>query len=160
MIERLLNSSLWQSASQIGVTMARGFEWDTRPIIETAWKQNKEICVPKCNPQKREMTFYHLQNFDQLEVVYYHLLEPNPEQTVLANKEDIDLLIVPGIVFDKYGYRIGFGGGYYDRFLAEFTGKTASLVSTKQLVERLPAEAFDVPVQQLVNENSIMTCGG
>lgn len=151
--EHLLKSSLWQSASQIGVTVAQGFEWDTEPIIKAAWQQNKRVCVPKCNPEKKEMIFYHLQHFDQLESVYFNLREPDPVRTVQADKKQIDLLIVPGIVFDRRGYRIGFGGGYYDRFLTDFAGETASLASVKQIVSRVPADAFDIPVKHLITEN-------
>lgn len=149
---QLINSSIWDCADTIGITMAQGFEWDTRKIIEIAWSQNKTICVPKCSPKDKRLTFYQLDSYDQLEVVYYNLLEPKSEVSVEVEKIAINLLIVPGIVFDKEGYRIGFGGGYYDRFLSDFPNETISLSSTIQLVDHIPSESFDIPVHHLITD--------
>lgn len=157
---QLLESTLWKKATTIGITMAQKFEWDTKPIIEAAWRQNKTIAVPKCIPETRRLDFYTLTDFAQLETVYYDLLEPIPEQTIKIDKQEIDLLIVPGIVFDQRGYRIGFGGGYYDRFLTDFTGETASLVHTRQLMDRVPSESFDIPVKTLITDHGLKEIGG
>src|SRR5699024_2258906 len=102
-----MNSTLWKQAETIGITMAQEFEWSTKPIIKEAWNNGKTICVPKCNPQNKQLTFYQLQDFNQLEIVYYNLLEPKPEETEEIVKSNIDLLVVPGIVFDKRGFQIG-----------------------------------------------------
>jgi 5-formyltetrahydrofolate cyclo-ligase len=150
LIHQLVQSELWQQANTIGVTMSQGFEWDTKEIIEQAWKQNKIVCVPKCEPQQKKLTFYQLDTYDQLETVYYNLLEPIPVREKQMDKRTIDLLIVPGILFDRMGYRIGFGGGYYDRFLVDFPNKTVSLLSTIQLVDKVPSDSFDIPVQHLI----------
>ncbi len=158
--KRLLESALWENAETIGITMAQGFEWDTKPIIEAAWDQKKNVAVPKCIPEQRKLVFYKLTDFSQLEVVYYQLLEPNPEETMKIDKQKIDLLIVPGIAYDKKGYRIGFGGGYYDRFLADFSGETVSLVHTMQLTDYLPSEAFDIPVRNLMTEHGPVVMKG
>lgn len=153
---QLINSDLWKHAKIIGITMAQGFEWDTKAIIDAAWKQGKIVCIPKCYPKEKELVFYQFESYDELEVVYYHLLEPKPEAPKEINKARIDLLIVPGIVFDVLGYRIGFGGGYYDRFLMDYPNKTISLVSTIQIVDHIPAESFDIPVQYLITEEKII----
>ncbi|MBM7597960.1 5-formyltetrahydrofolate cyclo-ligase [Virgibacillus halotolerans] len=150
LINQLVSSTLWQQANTIGVTMSQGFEWDTKAIIERAWEQDKTVCVPKCEPQQKKLTFYQLDTYDQLEVVYYKLLEPKPDPKKQMDKKAIDLLIVPGILFDQQGYRIGFGGGYYDRFLIDFPNQTVSLVSAIQLVDKVPSESFDIPVQHLI----------
>lgn len=155
LMEHLLESELWKQAAMIGITMAQAFEWNTKPIIEAAWDQGKKVCIPKCNPQEKKLTFYQLQNYDQLEVVYYNLLEPKPSETEKTEKMKIDLLIVPGIVFDKQGFRIGFGGGYYDRFLTDFANETVSLASTMQLVDHVPSESFDIPVKHIITENGM-----
>lgn len=149
---QLINSNMWKHVKMIGITISQGFEWDTRRIIETAWRQNKTVCVPKCDPKDKKLTFYQLDSYDQLEVVYYNLLEPKPEITKKVEKASIDLLIVPGILFDKEGYRIGFGGGYYDRFLSDFPNVTASLSSAIQIVDYIPAEPFDIPVHHLITD--------
>lgn len=152
LMNQLINSNLWKQAKVIGITMAQGFEWDTKGIIEAAWEQNKLVCIPKCYPKEKKLVFYQIESFEQLEIVYYRLLEPKPKETKEIKKSSIELLIVPGIVFDEQGYRIGFGGGYYDRFLTDFPNRTASLVSTLQLIDNIPAESFDIPVQHLITE--------
>ncbi len=154
--EQLLNSSIWSEAHTIGVTVSQGFEWDTRKIIEAGWKQGKTIAVPKCIPSEKSMIFYKLDHYDQLEKVYYGLLEPKPEETVEVAKTQLDLLIVPGVLYDRKGYRIGFGGGYYDRYLADFSNKTVSLVFTQQLRESLPTDSYDMPVQHIITENGLI----
>ncbi len=148
----LLSSSLWKDARTIGVTVSQGFEWNTGPIIESGWKQGKTMCVPKCIPEERKLVFYKLDNFRQLEKSFYNLLEPKAEETAKVEKPQIDLLIVPGLVFDKNGYRIGFGGGYYDRFLMDFPNKTVSLAHSSQIKGDLPIDSYDIPVQHLITE--------
>lgn len=151
-LQNLLSSSLWKDARTIGVTVSQGFEWNTGPIIESGWEQGKTICVPKCMPKEKKLVFYELGDFDQLEKSYYNLLEPKTDKTTRVEKPQIDLLIVPGLVFDKNGYRIGFGGGYYDRFLADFPNKTVSLAHSGQIREGLPIDSYDIPVQHLITE--------
>lgn len=147
---KLWNSELWEQAKIIGITIAQGYEWDTASIIYKAWEQGKQVVVPKCYPNNKEMIFYYLRSYNQLEKVYYQLLEPNPDQTSPIERNDIDLLIVPGLVFDHEHYRIGHGGGYYDRFLENYSGTTLSLVWTEQLVETIPVQSFDIAIDHLL----------
>lgn len=154
--DKLLNNLLaydgWKQARSIGVTVSNGFEWSTRPIIETAWKEHKVVYVPKCLPKMRKMDFYQIHTYDQLEIVYYNLLEPKPDACKKVDKQNIDLLIVPGLLFDQQGYRVGFGGGYYDRYLADFPNHTVSLASANQVVRNVPAESFDIPVDTIITD--------
>ena len=93
-------------------------EIPTFHIIEQAWHEGKEVAVPKCNPENKAMEFKKITSFEQLESVYSGLLEPVAETVKVRDQHDLDLLIVPGLAFTKDGYRLGFGGGYYDRFLS------------------------------------------
>ena len=154
--DRLISSNLWRNAKTIGITIANGFEWDTAEIIKIAWKQGKRVCAPKCLPKYKEMHFYQIESFEQLEVVYYNLLEPKPTETIKIDKDMIDLLIVPGVVFNNEGYRIGFGGGYYDRFLPDFKNETVSILHSKQLVKDLPIEKHDIAVKHLLTEEGFI----
>lgn len=153
--EQLIGSPLWNRANMIGITISQSLEWNTKIIIKTAWEQGKVICVPKTNPLNYKLVFYVINSFEDVENAYYGLLEPIIDQTIPVKKEEIDLMIVPGVVFDSFGFRIGFGGGYYDRFLTDFRNETCSLVSIQQLVEKLPNESHDVPVNYLVTEKGI-----
>ena len=156
LVENLTTSEIWKNANTIGVTVSGGLEWDTTPIIEQGWREGKIIAVPKCIPETRGLDFYRLEAFQQLDESYFNLREPIPEQTVKISKEKIDLLIVPGLIYDKRGYRVGFGGGYYDRFLADFPNKTVSILYSGQLKDEIPNEPFDIEVQHLITENGFI----
>lgn len=155
----LFSTELWKISKVIGITISRHVEWDTQPIIQKAWKQGKLICIPKSNPNKHKMTFYKINSFAQVEKQHHSLFEPIPAETEAVKKNQIDLLIVPGLLFDKTGFRIGFGGGYYDRFLVDFPNETLSLLSQSQLLNKIPTERFDLPVNYLIVENELIKTG-
>ena len=156
--ENLFTSSEFLNATIIGVTISRFPEVDTRPIIEAAWKLGKKIAVPKCENQSREMDFRQINSYSNLEKVYFDLQEPIITETVSIKKEDIDLQIVPGVVYANNGFRIGFGGGYYDRYLIDYKGDAVSLAFVKQTGQTVPSEAHDIPVQKIFTENGIIYC--
>ncbi|MGC4376032.1 5-formyltetrahydrofolate cyclo-ligase [Fictibacillus sp. Mic-4] len=153
--QHILSHPYWHEAKVVGLTVSRGFEVNTRPIIEEAWTEEKKVCVPKCNPKTREMTFYSITSFSDLENVYMDLYEPIIDKTFAVRPEEIDLMIVPGLLFNAKGYRIGFGGGYYDRYLEYYKNRTLSLAFDFQVIERLPIESFDKPVNGIVTDKSI-----
>ncbi|MGR9049364.1 5-formyltetrahydrofolate cyclo-ligase [Halobacillus faecis] len=155
MQENLFNSEIWKSAHVVGVTLSQTHEWSTEPIIEEGWRTDKKVVVPKCIPESRKMEFYHLEKYDQLERVYFGLREPKPESSALVKKGDIDLLLVPGLLFDDKGYRIGYGGGYFDRFIEGFRGKTLMIASERQRYSPLPFEEYDQRVEYVLTESGI-----
>ena len=140
----------WKKAQVIGTTISMKHEWDTWPIIERAWKENKIIAVPKCHAVDKTMTFHQIESRTDLSVQYYNLLEPIEDKTMKMTKDEIDLLLVPGLIFDQNHYRIGHGGGYYDRFLADFNSETMSLVYREQVIDRIETESFDQSVGELI----------
>ncbi|WP_313893907.1 5-formyltetrahydrofolate cyclo-ligase [Psychrobacillus sp.] len=145
-------------ASVIGLTISSFPEVDTEGIIKSLWEMGKTVVVPKCSPKDRTMTFYKIESFDQLETVYMHLLEPNASLTSAVQMSDIDLLVVPGIVYSTTGYRIGYGGGYYDRFLADYGGQTVSLAFDLQISNEVQPESFDLPVHKIITNTQIIDC--
>lgn len=149
---RLLQHTIWQHASVVGITHAQSMEWDTMPLAEKALEDGKIIAFPKTNSETRMMDFYAIQHFDQLKAGYAGIYEPDPILATYIDKGQMDLLIVPGIVFDEMGFRIGFGGGYYDRFLEDYQGLTVSLAAEFQVVQQLPIETFDRSVQHIMTE--------
>lgn len=150
--EMLFHSQIWKEAKTIGITFSTDLEWDTTRIIEQAWKEKKIVAIPKVIAKEKRMTFHRINSFSDVKLGYANIKEPIASQTEIIDKEQIDLLIVPGVVFDVQGYRIGFGGGYYDRFLSDFKQNTLSLVSELQLMEQIPKEDHDIPVQYIVSE--------
>lgn len=145
-------------ASVVGITISSFPEVNTKGVIHRLWDMGKTVVVPKCSPKGRSMTFYIIENFEQLEKVYMQLLEPNPLKTKSVNVKDIDLLVVPGIIYSRLGYRIGYGGGYYDRFLTNYLGRTTSLAFDCQLSNDVPIENFDIPVDQIITNSQLIDC--
>lgn len=154
--QRLQSLDLWKESKGIAVTVSRGSEMDTLPLIQLAWLQKKRVAVPKCDPVTKQMTFRCLTSFDQLESVYYGLMEPIENKTTRMSPEELDVMIVPGVCFDKWGYRVGHGGGYYDRYLVHYKGQTVSLAFDEQVRLLVPHEAHDIPVQWLVTPSRVI----
>ena len=150
----------WENAKVIGLTISGKSEVDTYNLINRAWEENKRVVVPKCYSAEKTMTFREITSFEQLEIVYYGLREPIVNETREVKQHEIDLLFVPGVCFTKAGYRLGHGGGYYDRYLATFKGKTISLVFPIQLIEDIPIEPFDIPVQKIITSEHVINCNG
>ena len=90
----------WKNAETIGITISIPPEVPTVRIIEQAWSEGKEVAVPKCDPEKKTMEFKKISSFNQLESVYYGLLEPVAE-TAKASKEELDALVVPALLLPK-----------------------------------------------------------
>ncbi|WP_314579031.1 5-formyltetrahydrofolate cyclo-ligase [Enterococcus gilvus] len=144
--EQFFRSDSWKTAKSIGVTMATSFEFPTALVIQRALEAGKRVAVPKSLP-KGEMVFHWITSDSSFYTTNFGVDEPAHD--AVAKSHELDLLIVPGLVFNRAGYRIGFGGGYYDRYLAEYTGKTCSFVFAEQLMEEWQTESFDQPIQQL-----------
>lgn len=151
-LEKLLEDSDFQQAKTVGVTISRWPEVDTIPLIKLCWQLGKKVAAPKCFAKDRTMDFRLFDRLGQLEVVYMDLQEPIEAETEAIASESLDLLIVPGVVFTASGYRIGFGGGYYDRYLNGFKGNTRSLAFDFQLADELPVESHDIPVDGIITE--------
>ena len=158
-ISRLMEDPAFIAAETIGMTISAFPEVDTFDLMEKCWAAGKKVAAPKCYSASRKMDFRIIEHMDQLEVVYMQLQEPIVAKTDYIEPADIDLLIVPGVVFSRQGYRIGFGGGYYDRFLAGYGGKTRSLAFDCQLAESIPVESHDLPVQGIYTESGFINTG-
>lgn len=149
----------WKKATCIGITISRTFEVNTRKLIKQAWREGKQVAVPKCIPVTREMIFYLISSFDQLETVYAGLCEPKMNETKLILSNVLDLIIIPGMAFTQHGHRLGFGGGYYDRFLNTYDGNLLALAFDFQIQPCLPMESHDVGVNQIVTEKRVIELG-
>ncbi|ARK20093.1 5-formyltetrahydrofolate cyclo-ligase [Sporosarcina sp. P26b] len=157
-VEKVLASDEFKYAETIGITLSRFPEVDTHHLIEIAWQAGKRIAIPRCIASTREMDFRLIDSFDQTEVVYMDLKEPKIELTESVKPEEIDLQIVPGVVYSETGYRIGFGGGYYDRYLINFPFETISLAFDCQIRDNIDIEAHDIPVSYIYTEEHIIDC--
>lgn len=145
-LSQLFESSLWKNATNVGLTLSMGLEFSTQEIIEQAWQEGKITAVPKTAPQ-RKMDFIKITSGTIYEESNFGVREPLNNDIIKGSQ--LDLLIVPGVAFRLDGYRVGFGGGYYDRYLADYTGQTCSLVFQEQLNQEWEPALLDQPVGTL-----------
>lgn len=135
------------NAKTIGIYVSFKNEVNTISLIEEIIKI-KKVCVPKT--KNHEMHFYLIDSLQELKKGNYGILEPNND--FLIYKKDIDLLIVPIVAYDMNHKRLGYGGGYYDRYLEDYHGNVIGLAFNFQQVENLPAEKFDLPIETIIDE--------
>ena len=150
--ERLLHHPFYQEAKVIATYLSFPYEFQTQELIEQVLKDGKKVLIPKTYPKGRmEFVVYNPQ---QLVKTSFGLLEPQGELEVVEASQ-IDLIHVPGLAFTTEGCRIGYGGGYYDRYLEHFTGHTLSTVYPCQVQDFIP-ENHDIPVQEvLIDEGNL-----
>ena len=150
--EQLLQHPFYQEAKVIATYLSFPHEFQTQELIEQALRDCKKVLIPKTYPKGRmDFVVYDPQ---QLVKTSFGLLEPQGDLEVV-DVSQIDLIHVPGLAFTMEGYRIGYGGGYYDRYLEHFTGNTLSTVYPCQIRDFIP-EDHDIPVQEvLIDERNL-----
>lgn len=151
---RLICSEEYSKADIIFTYVSVKDEPDTRGIIHAALVNGKAVAVPLC-VEDNNMEFYLIKSADDLVKGKYGLFEPDKTKCKKVEPTEESLCIVPGLSFDAKGFRLGKGGGYYDRFLKDFKGTSAGLCYHSFLRLQLPAESFDIPVDITVTENFI-----
>ena len=150
--ERFLQHPFYQEAKIIATYLSFPHEFQTQGLIEQALKDDKKVLIPKTYPKGR-MDFV-VYNPQQLAKTSFGLLEPQGDLEVV-DAYQIDLIHVPGLAFTTEGYRIGYGGGYYDRYLEQFSGHTLSTIYPCQIQDFIP-ENHDIPVQEvLIDERNL-----
>ena len=132
-----------------------GKEPDTKRLIARLVEQGKVIGLPRMLPE-HQMEVRRYDPEKPLIEVGFGISEPG-EDCPLLKKEDIDLILVPAVCYDRLGYRLGFGGGYYDRWLERFSGFRVGLCRKAVLQERVPTEAHDSRVDVLLTENEVFS---
>lgn len=134
-------------------------EVDTIDIMRAALAQNKKLAVPRCVDGTRLMDFYYINSFDQLENGAFGVLEPVPEKCQSLEDLSGGICIVPALLFDQEGFRLGYGKGYYDRFLSKFGGTTVGLAYEDSIKEKLPHGKYDKKTDIIVSEKNIYYIG-
>ncbi len=151
----LLRMCLFQDARTLLCYVgARPGELDTRPLIAEALRNCQQVVVP-VTQKEGKMAWSRLARLDDLEMTSLGLLEPRPQAIDLV-EDPGGLCIVPGMLFQKDGHRLGFGGGYYDRFLARRSGPTIALTPSACLGHRFPIEEHDQAVGHIVTESGVV----
>jgi 5-formyltetrahydrofolate cyclo-ligase len=139
-------------AQGIGLYVGREDEVDTVPVIEWAAGRSKKVAVPRVEGEG--LSFCSIDTIDDLAPGAFGILEPVNGRPLMAVTE-LDLIIVPGVAFDNRGGRIGYGKGFYDRNLVGYTGITVGLAFEAQMVEAVPQDDFDIPVDVVITESAI-----
>lgn len=139
------------------IYMSTPIEVDTKEIIKNAWEDGKRVAVPRCIPETRGMEFHYINSFEELKSGTFGVLEPD-ENSEMVTEFDGCLMIVPAMQFDLRGYRLGYGKGYYDRYMSRFTGVSAGLCYIEELRRHMYHGRFDKPVDIIVTDKCIRTC--
>lgn len=148
--DKILTQESYQKASCIYAYVDFNREVKTMDLIETALKQGKRVAVPKVHG--KDMNFYYLESRDQLQPGYFKI--PEPAWGVEAKEEDA-LMIVPGVGFDRFCHRAGYGQGFYDRYLeAHPHHPTIAIAFDFQIVEEVPSDPADICPDMVITETS------
>jgi 5-formyltetrahydrofolate cyclo-ligase len=153
--QQLFKHPAWRDAEQILCYVSFRSEVDTHMIIQEGIRYKKKIHIPIFHPLQKEITpISELKRWGDLIPTGTGLLEPREDAQVLADPAAIQLVLVPGMVFDRKGGRLGFGGGYFDRLLARMPqAKRLGLAFSNQIHDTpLPHEAHDIDVHSILTE--------
>ena len=134
-------------------------EIDVTPLMEAVLSSGKILALPLCEKEPGIMTFRQITDVKELQEGHFGVKEPPQDAPLLPHrllKDKSALLVVPALAFDKKGYRLGYGKGYYDRFLSEFGGVSAGLVYRSLLFESLPKGYYDRKVDLLISESGVI----
>ena len=146
-----------RSASTLMIFLSFGSEVLTDDLILWCWGEGKRVCVPFCRPESRELTACRIDGFEELEMGHYGIREPNEDLLRPVDGGEIEAILVPAVAFDRRGYRVGYGGGYYDRFLpAAPQAAKIGVAFAAQIIGEVPVDAHDLPVDRIVTECEVI----
>lgn len=149
----------FKKAKKILFYLSYGSEVNTHDMIKECISSDKIAVVPKTYVKNKRLLLSELSNWNHLEIGIYNILEPKKKYLREVSIESIDLMIIPGIVFDISGNRIGHGLGYYDILLKNYNKKARiGLAYELQIVNNIPAEPHDVKVNKIVTEERAIDC--
>ena len=156
---RFLSLPAYKDAHLILTYMSVGTEVATTMLIQHAFNEGKLVAVPRCL-SGRKLEFVKISSFNQLESASFNLLEPKKDLPPISQEELVDsICVVPALIIDYQGWRIGYGAGYYDRFLSNYSGEKIGLIRNQNLSETaLPHDNNDVAVDVIVTETQAIVC--
>ncbi len=151
-----ISSATYRFASVLLLYAPKRDEVDVMPIARQALADGKRVAFPRCIPDTHDMVFHFVDSLSQLISGSYGLREPSSDLEVYdRGSPETAACLVPAIVYDRRGYRIGYGKGYYDRYLSSFTGSKVGTVYSEYIVDSLPRGRYDLSVDFIVTERGI-----
>ena len=156
--DNVIKSSFYKKAQSIFIYVSVNSEADTRKIIEKALTDGKTICVPKVISKKQGMIAVKINSLDELSPGAYNIPEPSKYDKQFDG-HDIDLILLPGLAFDECGGRIGYGGGFYDRFISNTGEDTVKigLAYEFQIFDKVICFEYDAVIDGIITEKSVHT---
>lgn len=151
----------WQNARTVMCYLSFRQEVDTTAIYEQGLREGKTMLIPICAPSGGIMEMSRLDSMDRLVPNRYGIPELPEALQQMVSPDAIDLCIIPGIAFDRAGHRIGFGAGYYDRYLPKVNAcvpRIALAHSCQMHPAELPVDAHDLPMDMILTEQGIIRC--
>lgn len=158
LVNIVLASATYRYADTILMYYAKNDEVNINEVAWAAVKAGKKVAFPRTNPEDRSMVFHYVTSPDDFEMGTYGLSEPKadlPSFEVTGELQNNVICIIPAVVYDKKGYRIGYGGGYYDRYLSSFKGTKVGVEYHEYIVGTVPHGRFDLAVDVLISEKGI-----
>lgn len=156
----LISSELFREAKIISLYSPIKREVRTENIFTAAKSEGKKVGFPVSNSDNTEITYYEVGDMSELFKGTYGIMEPSTDTKKMIKASDIDLIIIPGVAFDERGFRIGYGGGYFDRLLEKDNVKaiTTALAFDAQMVPRIPEESHDMRINFIFTESRKIKC--
>lgn len=152
--EQFIRSSEYVNAEEIYIYVSYKSEVDTLNIISLALKDGKKVCCPKVMDSSGLMDFHEIGDLSMLEKGYMGIYEP-VDTCPVSYPGKKSVIVVPGSAFDLFGNRIGYGGGFYDRFLQKYETFVIGLFYELQKCDNIPATEFDYKIQKVITEEKI-----
>jgi len=159
-INNLMKLNQFMQSQNVFCYLSFRSEVPTKGIIAHCQQQGKNVYIPVCVNETKEMTISLYDHEVNLAASNYGVQEPTKETIKIADRDILDTAIVPGAVFDSRGYRIGYGAGYYDKFFAHTKKKIykIALAFSFQIIDEVPTDDFDIPVDCIITEQGIVIC--
>ena len=159
-INKIMKLPEFINSSTIMLYLSFNNEVNTYPLVKWCLDNNKTVIAPYCVQSNKEIVPYKITNLsNDLIKSTFGVMEPKQDLLEKVNIEDIDLILVPGVAFDEHCNRIGFGAGYYDRFLCKKSkdATTIGIAYDYQIIDKVPTDKYDVPLDFIITEKRVIS---
>lgn len=154
-LDRLRSLREYEGCETVLAYVSLPIEVDTLNLIQAAWQDGKKVAAPRCVPGTRDMEFFLISSFEQLEPQTFGVMEPVPHKCEKLVQFHNSICIVPALAYDRQGYRLGYGAGYYDRFLSGYPGEKIGIVYQENMRQHLWHGKYDVQVDLIITEKRL-----
>lgn len=166
--DRLIGLPEFKASNKILLYASFRSEVDTLDLLKYCIANGKVAVLPKVDKQNNELEIYDIKDVGELASGYFGIPEPNVSEDRRMSVENMDLILVPGVAFDEQCNRLGYGKGFYDKFLTKVKDKRSlqpsafiiALAYEEQIVEALPSEVHDIKMNKIITDKRIIECKG